>query len=509
VEGFRGALQRRGDLLQARLNLALLLTQLKRYQLALEAYRQALAAAPEACAAWTGIGLVLVELGRHADAKNAFARAVEADPDHAPAHYNLSFTLSHLGDFEGALREVRRALELDPYYTAPRYLLAIELPTEDPGLTMIPDLSAERRTGQPGVAFQFDERLLDGIFAELKPAPAPRAAAADDAFALARDYLSKGLFERAVAEVTRAVQRGGGRTAAAVLLGEVYLRQGLYGEALERFREGRAAEGAQRAAREGEVRALLALDRAGEARPLAEALLTAFGDDVECALLAARARAATGDPAGAVQVLRRAEERAPARADVRKVLGDVAAAVGDRELARTAYQAALELDPGFVEVWLAAGRLAEERGEAREAEAAYRAALARLPSFVEAALALAGLLVGDAARAGEALDVLVPLLERDPYDMEALTLLARVLLELGRPTDAATAALRVARFRPDDPEAHYYLGLAFARERRYREAMRAWERCIAAAPAGPLAAKARGHLRTAQDLVHIFAGETA
>jgi cytochrome c-type biogenesis protein CcmH/NrfG len=162
-----------------------------------------------------------------------------------------------------------------------------------------------------------------------------------------------------------------------------------------------------------------------------------------------------------------------------------------------------------VEVWLAVGRLAEARGERREAEEAYRAALARLPSFVEAALALAQVILGDAARAAEALDVLVPLLERDPYDMEALTLLARVLLELGRPGDAATAALRVTRFRPDHAEAHYYLGLGLARERRYREAMRAWERCITADPAGPLAAKARGHLRTAQDLVHIFGGEAA
>src|SRR5256885_13450720 len=91
---------------------------LRRFQLALEAYRQVLSSEPNSAAAWNGVGLVLVELKRFPDARNAFVRAVEGDPDHAGAHYNLSFTLSNLGDFDGALRATKRALELDPYYVS-------------------------------------------------------------------------------------------------------------------------------------------------------------------------------------------------------------------------------------------------------------------------------------------------------------------------------------------------------------------------------------------------------
>jgi len=47
----------------ARLNLALLLMHLRRFQLSLEAYRQVLADQPSS-AAWNGVGLVLVELKR-------------------------------------------------------------------------------------------------------------------------------------------------------------------------------------------------------------------------------------------------------------------------------------------------------------------------------------------------------------------------------------------------------------------------------------------------------------
>jgi len=52
-------------------------------------------------------------------------------------------------------------------------------------------------------------------------------------------------------------------------------------------------------------------------------------------------------------------------------------------------------------------------------------------------------------------------------------------------------------------------GVALARERRYREAVRHWEQCIALDPAGPLAARARAHSRTALDLMRIFSSEAA
>jgi cytochrome c-type biogenesis protein CcmH/NrfG len=67
----------------------------------------------------------------------------------------------------------------------------------------------------------------------------------------------------------------------------------------------------------------------------------------------------------------------------------------------------------------------------------------------------------------------------------------------------------VVRFEPENVPAHYVLGVALAREKRYREAVKHWERVIALEPAGPYAAKARSHARTALDLVHIFAGEAA
>jgi tetratricopeptide (TPR) repeat protein len=505
IEAFRTALQLRAGFTEARLNLALLLFHLRRFQLALEAYRQVLADEPANAAAWNGVGVVLVELKRFADARNAFARAVEADANHAGAHYNLSFALSNLGDFDGALRATKRALELDPYYVSQKFVLTIDLQYEDATIGVMPEISADVTTETIGTDFSFDQRLLDNIFRELAPPPAAPAAkrGKDDPLALARDYVSKGLLELATAETVRAIQRGADRGDAGTLLGDLFARRGLHGEALERYREARAADAARADARLGEVKALLAMERFEEAAPLAEELLQIAPEEVEALVVAARARSAAGDASGALSALEHAQQRAPARADLHKLQGDVARRVGDRPAALAAYQAALELDSGFIQVWLDLGRLHEEKEEWTEAEHAYERALDALPTFYEAGHALADLL-RRTGRVRTAIARLADMLEQDPYDLDALMLLGRALLDDKRYDAALEAFQRVLKFTPENVGAVFHVGVAQARLQRYGEAVEAWEQVTRLDPSGPYAQRARRHARTAVDLQHIF-----
>ena len=509
IESFRTALQFQGTFSAARLNLALLLYQLRRFQLSLEAYRQVLSSQANSAPAWNGVGLVLVELKRFPDARNAFVRAVEADPDHAGAHYNLSFTLSNLGDFDGALRATKRALELDPYYVSQKFSLTIDLQYEKATIGIAPEISADVTAESIGEDFNFDQRLLDNIFQELAPPaapepPAPRAA--DDPLALARDYVSKGLMDVAAAEAVRAVQRGANRAEAAVLIGDIFAKRGLHGEALERYREARALEPGRADARLGEVKALFALGgpRADEARGLAEELLALTPDDVDALVAVAKGRAAGGDAAGALTALQLAQTRAPARADLHKLQGDVALRIGDKAGALEAYRSALELDDGYVQVWLDLGRLHEEKEEWGDAQQAYERALDVLPTFHEAALALADLL----RRSGQvrhAVTRLAELLEQDPYDLPALLLLGRALVDDKRDEQALEAFRRALKFDPEQVEALFQQGVVLARLHRYGEAVQAWEKVTRIEPGGPFAQRARIHARTALDLQHIFA----
>ena len=505
IEAFRAALSTNPGFAKARLNLALLLAKAKRAQLALEAYRQVLVTESEHPVAWNGIGLVLADLRKFEDARNAFARAIQSNPDSAEAHYNMSFALSNLGDFDGALRETKRALELDPYYVPQKFALAIDLEYEDPDLSVVPELGGEQRMTSEVGQFAFDPSLLETLFQQLAPPPAPEPTVVMEAdpFAMAADYLSKGLYDRATAETSRAIARGADQAEGYALLGDVLYRQGAYGDALERFRAARQARPSLVRAMRGEAQALMMLGRGAEARLVAEQILTASPEDVDALMLAASSRFEAGDPAAALEALDLARRLAPQRAEVLRWIGNIARSVGDLEGAIAAYRHALSLDKDFAAVRFELARLLVRKSAWEEAERELLTALDTVPTYAEATLELASL-KRVTGRPRDAVNLLVDLLQRDPYNFEALIALGETLLTMGRGGDARTAFTRVLRFDPTHVGAIFYDGVLAAGEKQYRDAIARWQRVIDLEPAGEFARRARREMRTAQDLLQVF-----
>ncbi len=315
VAAFRQALGADRPLLAARLNLGLLSFQRRQFRAALEEYQQALAEQPASAVAWNGVGLVLMELRRYEDARNAFGRAVDADPDFAAAHYNLSFVLSQLGDFDGALRETRRALELEPLYVPQKFALTIDLQYEDPTIAIAP--GAGRRGRRRGAGRRVRVRRA-GARPALRGADPGRAAGAARPRPATRSTWRATTSARGCSiwrwrrspAPPRAARRA---AAAAVLLGDIFAKRGLYGEALERYREARAAAPDDPDATLGEIRALLALGWASDAAPLADELARRVRGDVEVLVARARVRLAVGDALGALDCIREAQSLAPGR----------------------------------------------------------------------------------------------------------------------------------------------------------------------------------------------------
>lgn len=515
-DSFRRALEAHGGFIKARLNTALLLWKGKRLELALEAYRKVLSVSEEHPVAWNGVGLVLSELRKFGDARNAFARAIQSRPNYAEAHYNLSFALSNLGDFEGALRETKRALELDPYYVAQKFELAIDLQFEDADLTIQPNLGEEKRADEKIEDFQFDAKILDSVFTDLAAAPRQSTRTSviatlpteSDPFAMAADFLSKGFYDRAHAEIKRALSRGADKSRAAALLGDVFARQGLWGEALERYREARRESPELIQAMTGEATALLRLGRGIEARRVAESVLQRRSEDIEVLMLAASARGEAGDPAAALSALDTARRVAPMRADVHKHIGDIARKLGDTEGAIAAYRNALSLDSQFAIVRYQLAQLFIERKELREAEQQLIAALDAVPTYGEATLALAALR-REVGRPDEALPLLIDLLQGDPYHFDALISLGETLLALDRKQDALFAFARVLRFDPYHVGALFHEGALLAEQHRYREAIDRWREVIELQPTSDYARRARREIRTAGDLQRIFGARVA
>src|SRR5690606_1011722 len=135
-------------------------------------------------------------------------------------------------------------------------------------LSIAPELEGVERTDGAVGDFDFDVEVLDSLFADLSrasAAPAHSGAVSrntDSTYAMAEDYLAKGMLDRAAAEINRALARGGDTSTGMTLLGDVFARQGLHGEALERYRQARSVNAEVPRAIAGEVRSLLALGRA-------------------------------------------------------------------------------------------------------------------------------------------------------------------------------------------------------------------------------------------------------
>ena len=504
-EAFRRALQVEPGFLKGRLNLALLLFRQNEHQLCLEAYRQVLRLSPEHAVAWNGVGLVLAHLKKFDDARNAFSRAVESRPGYAEAHYNLSFALSNLGDFAGSLRETKRALELDPYYTPQKFELAIDLEFEDPHLEVSPDLEGERRDASVE-QFAFEAETLETLFAQLAPVALRGEGGGglgDAPFARGVAAAVRGEFERALAEVRREMAEGGARDLGLVALGDVFMAQGAAGEALERYREARALSPESSVAALGELGALIALRRSGDALTLARWVEARMSDDVDALLLIGTAYAESDAGDDARSVLARARRLAPMRADVLQAIGNVAHAVGDDVLAIESYRHAIALDDDFAACRVQLATLLQSAGLLGDAERELVAALSSVPTFADAVLALAALR-RDAGRSADSIENLVAFLESEPYHFDALASLGESLFLCGRRDDARFAVARILRFDADHVAALYFDGVLLAEAHQYDAAVARWTQVVDLEPASAFATRARRDARTAQDLRRIF-----
>jgi len=377
---------------------------------------------------------------------------------------------------------------------------------EDPSASVVPEISTDLASGLGGQGFTVDSQLLDELFRELDRGPAESAGAELDPLAAGRASLKRGELVTASEQVQRALRDGADAVEANALLGQLFALRGLHGEALERYRVARSKAPHRLDLRLGEVQQLLALGRSTAALGEAVALAAAHPENVEVLAALARARLATGDPAQAASVLHSARTRAPERADLLKLEGDVVLAQGELHAARESYRAAVRLEPRFLEAWLALGSVHEAFDDWAAAESAYRTALEVDSRYDAGTLALAEL-YRKRGSPSVAVNMVADLLAGHPGHLDALVSLGRALLDDGRPAQALEAFERLLQYDEHHVGALFLSAVADARLRRFREAVACWERVVALDPDSPLAARARELARTALDLQRLFPAE--
>ena len=123
----------------------------------------------------------------------------------------------------------------------------------------------------------------------------------------------------------------------------------------------------------------------------------------------------------------------------------------------------------------------------------------------EAALAAGGAAPATATGTTTRSALLVELLQRDPYNLDALASFGETLFESGRRADAARRVRPRAALRSGARRRAVLRGRARRRPARYREAIDRWRRVVDLEPASEYARRARRDTRTATDLQRIFA----
>lgn len=331
--------------------------------------------------------------------------------------------------------------------------------------------------------FDFRSEELDLVFAELAGAAESDSATAGqasgsglprgtgDTLRRAREALARGQLDLATALAQEALPVDEERIEGLVLLGDVFLRRQLAGEALERYQAALAEVGAEgsphtedferlhRDALLGMTKALLMLGRVAEARDGAEELCELLPGNADALRILGQVLARAGQFDRAVEILERGRAVAEADVEIATDLGLAYLETGNLAEAETELRRALGCDKLSVAAHFALGRVLDRAGRDEEAVETYRAALTLLPSYGEVALALAEV-ERRRGRYEAAIGVQVDLLTLDPYHLDILCQLGSVLLEAGREGDAGFAFRRVLRLDPDHEGARQGLELA-------------------------------------------------
>jgi len=302
IEAYTGAITLRADSMAAHLKRGLAYRQRGEPEAALRDLRRASELDPSAPRVFEWQGDVNAGLGRHARAADRYEQSLALDDRQAAVLYKLAVARYREGRAGAAIDPLRRAIALAPTLAEAHYLLGVSL--RDAG--RLDDALASLGTAArlaPGLLEVREARV------DVLQARGDTARAADELAALAA--LEPERPERAIA-VGAAFARAG-RTDAAVLS---------LGRAAERFPRSSAVFGALggvwlRAAEAGDD---VALEKALTALRRAAAL---DAPSAETLMLLGRARARSGDLAGAEADLRRAVERLPAPPEAFARLGDV------------------------------------------------------------------------------------------------------------------------------------------------------------------------------------------
>ena len=426
------------------------------------AYRMA----PLSTEVWFRRAQLLVVKGERERALDEFDRTLAADPSHTRARLARARLHLSLGNSQHALDDAEQIL------------------TEIPGDAHAALLSAQAsaRLGNAGAAADSFEAAaarmaeIDETFLWRNPAAlvlagkisfvrrnyasanrylsrylklAPQASAVVLKL-LARARLQVGDSSGAVTVLEPLVQKNGDDAEALALLGDAYVREHMYFQAVDAFERA-----ARLTADDPIMRTRLAISRMGTGRT-EEALSDleqAFRLDAgsfRAGLLLTFVHLRRQDTSAALDTALELRRRFPDRAVVENLIGLVWRNANDLERARAAFHRAQELDAAFSPAAYNLADLELQAANYDAARSAYQLILGRDPSAARAMVGLSNVAMST-GREFEGTNLLEKAVAIVPNAVEPSIHLIDHYLRMNRPDDALRAADAILQHRPEDP----------------------------------------------------------
>jgi tetratricopeptide (TPR) repeat protein len=205
----------------------------------------------------------------------------------------------------------------------------------------------------------------------------------------------------------------------------------------------------------------------------------------------AEAQRALGNSAEAIDCYRQAARLAPGIAEIHSNLGVLLLNAGRLDEAEICLQEALRVDPRYALAHYNLGNLYQKRKQSERAIDCYRRALELAPDNPDAQCNL-GIALWERDELDEALEWLERSLRQRPDHVPALSNLAVVLQGLGRFEEARPSLERALALAPEKAELHLNYGTLLKDLGDPRAAVAWYDRVLAAQPKDPQALTSRG-----------------
>jgi tetratricopeptide (TPR) repeat protein len=325
-----------------------------------------------AAAAWGALGAWFGEQKQFMCAVSAFQAAARLEPQSARFHYFLGITYYSAGKTDLAIAELNRAARLDLHDARSRLSLGIALNKAGRGV------EAENAWQE---ALQIDPSSVTGLDWLAKSRIARRdyagaidllrSAATDEDLTLdlALAYSNAGDLDTAASVLSHAVRASPDSVRSATALATVLARAHRYEEAISALQAALAGHPNDSGLQLLYLRLLVLKGDYESARPLAQRLLAAGGDNFEALYLSGLVEREDRDFVAASEHLRKAVTLNPQHYDARYNLGVVLARLQKPQSALTQLQLAIKLDPTQAEAYFQLAQVLRTLGRTDQSQA--------------------------------------------------------------------------------------------------------------------------------------------